>query len=178
MPEAWLEGPIPEVPGELMPVAHSLTDALREFEAAASDLDPGQLWATPHGAASVGFHLQHVCGAADRLLTYARGEGLTAEQFQALRGEGQSGDPPVVAEVLIGQVRDTVAAIIDVLRATDPSTLDAPRSVGRAALPSTVRGLLFHIAEHTRRHAGQVIVTAKVVRATSTSGSGHSPTRG
>lgn len=178
MPEAWLEGPIPGVPEELMPVAHSLTDALREFEAAAADLDPGQLWATPHGAASVGFHLQHVCGAIDRLLTYARGEGLSAEQFQALRGEGEPGDPPAGADVLLGRVRDCVAATLDVLRATDPSTLGELRSVGRAALPTTVRGLHFHVAEHTRRHAGQVIVTAKVVGASSTTGFGPSPTRG
>lgn len=178
MPEAWLEGPLPGVPQELMPVAHSLTDALREFEAAAVDLDPGQLWATPHGAASVGFHLQHVCGATDRLLTYAGGESLTTEQFQALRREGEPGDPPLVADVLLGRVRDCVGATIEVLRATDPSTLDEPRSVGRAALPTTVRGLLFHIAEHARRHAGQVIVTAKVVRGSPTTGSAPSPARG
>jgi hypothetical protein len=36
--------------------------------------------------------------------------------------------------------------------------------VGRARLPSTVFGLLFHVAEHTQRHAGQAITTAKIVR--------------
>jgi uncharacterized damage-inducible protein DinB len=36
--------------------------------------------------------------------------------------------------------------------------------VGRAKLPSTVLGLLFHAAEHTQRHVGQLLVTAKVVR--------------
>lgn len=163
MPEAWLEGPVPGVTEELQPVAHSLVDALREFEAAASGLDVDQVWATPHGAASVGFHLRHVCGAIDRLLTYARGEALSTEQLAVLRAEAEPGDPPESADALVGRVRACIEATIDTLRAVPPVDLDGPRPVGRAGLPSTVRGLLFHIAEHTRRHAGQVIVTAKVV---------------
>ena len=50
------------------------------------------------------------------------------------------------------------------LAATPPESLGDERLVGRAALPSTVRGLLFHGAEHTQRHVGQVITTAKIVR--------------
>jgi uncharacterized damage-inducible protein DinB len=45
----------------------------------------------------------------------------------------------------------------------DQALLD-PRLVGRAQLPSNVLGLLFHAAEHTMRHTGQVITTAKIVR--------------
>lgn len=42
-PEAWLRGPIEGVPAPLMPVAHSLTDAMEELEAAASGLDVTRL---------------------------------------------------------------------------------------------------------------------------------------
>ncbi len=164
MPEAWLEGPVPDVPDELLPVAHSLIDASREFEAASSGLDLAQLRATPLAVDSVGLRVRHGCGPIDRLITYARGESLSAAQLEALRREGEPGDPPETAAALMEQVRRRVASTLDVLRATDPSTLSDGRTVGRAGLPSTVRGLLFHVAEHTRRHAGQVIVTARVVR--------------
>ena len=46
---------------------------------------------------------------------------------------------------------------------TDESTLTDARGVGRAQLPSTVIGLLFHAAEHTQRHMGQLMTTAKIV---------------
>ncbi len=164
MSEAWLRGPIEGVPPLLMPVAHSLTDAMEELEAAAADLDTEALWSRPGGAASVGFHLRHVCGALDRLLTYARGEGLTAEQLADLEAEGRPGDPPATAPALLVDVRRSVTGAIAVLRATPDETLLEPRSVGRAGLPSTVLGLLFHAAEHTRRHAGQAIATAKAAR--------------
>jgi uncharacterized damage-inducible protein DinB len=53
---------------------------------------------------------------------------------------------------------------MDQVRSTPDDSLDEPRAVGRAALPSTVRGLLFHAAEHTTRHVGQIITTLKVLR--------------
>jgi uncharacterized damage-inducible protein DinB len=49
------------------------------------------------------------------------------------------------------------------LRATKESDLLEPRLVGRAKLPSNVIGLLVHAAEHTARHVGQIVTTAKVV---------------
>ena len=162
--EAWLRGPIHGVPPRLMPVAHSLVDALEELEAAASDLDPPRLWARPGGAASVGFHLRHAAGALERLLTYARGEALSAEQLAAAAREGDPGTPPATAADLLDGVRSSIAMAIDVLRATPEDVLLQPRRVGRAGLPSTLQGLLFHAAEHTRRHAGQVIATARFVR--------------
>lgn len=164
MTEAWLRGPVEGVPKELMPVAHSLVDALEEIEAAAADLDTVQLWMRPAGAASVGFHLRHAPGALDRLLTYARGAQLDDEQLAYLRAEAEPGDPPDDAPALLAGVRRRVDAALDVLRATPPESLPDPREVGRKRLPTTVQGLLFHAAEHTRRHAGQVIVTARVVR--------------
>lgn len=164
MAEAWLSGPVEGVPAPLMPAAHALIDALDELERAASGLSVEELWLRPGGAASVGFHLRHVRGSIDRLLTYARGEGLDTVQLRAIRGEGDPGDPPSTAPDLIAAVREAVSGAIDAYRGADPDDLDAPRRVGRAGLPSTVRGLLFHVADHTRRHAGQVITTAKIIR--------------
>lgn len=165
MPEAWLRGPIEGVPPRLMPVAHSLTDAWEELEAAASGLDTARLWARPAGVASVGFHLRHVGGALERLLTYARGEALTEAQLTAARAEVEPGEPPPTAEELLADLRQRITAAIDVLRSTPEAALLEPRSVGRAGLPSDVQGLLFHAAEHSRRHAGQAIATARIVRA-------------
>ena len=164
MPEAWLRGPIVDVPRRLMPVAHSLVDSLEELEAAVSDLNPAQLWERPAGVASVGFHLRHVCGSLERLLTYARGAALSVDQLDASKREGDPGVPPATAAELLERVRASIGAAIDTLRATPEDVLLEPRRVGRAGLPSTVQGLLFHAAEHTRRHAGQVIATARVVR--------------
>jgi uncharacterized damage-inducible protein DinB len=78
--------------------------------------------------------------------------------------EGEPGEPPAGAAELLGALERAITLAVDALRATPPATLDDARGVGRKQLPSNVRGLLFHAAEHARRHAGQVIVTARIVR--------------
>jgi hypothetical protein len=50
------------------------------------------------------------------------------------------------------------------MRATPTPKLHEKRTVGRKALPTTVFGILFHIGEHSARHAGQVVTLSKVVR--------------
>jgi uncharacterized damage-inducible protein DinB len=163
VPEAWLRGPIPGVAPELMPAAHALVQAGAEIEAAAG-LTTVQLWERPGGAASVGFHLRHLTASTDRLLTYARGEPLVPAQLRALADEGRPGEPPAGAAELLAAARAALDAAVAALRAADPDRLDDPRTVGRAALPTTVRGLLGHVAEHATRHAGQVVTTARIVR--------------
>jgi hypothetical protein len=37
--------------------------------------------------------------------------------------------------------------------------------VGRKKLPTTVIGLIVHLAEHTQRHVGQAVSAAKLARA-------------
>ena len=162
--EAWLRGPVPGVPAELMPAAHALVDAGEEMQEAARGLTPAQLWARPAGVASVGFHLRHVRGATERLLTYARGAALTEAQLEAARREGEPGEPPGGVDELLGALERGIALALDALRSLPVATLGDARAVGRKQLPSTVRGLVFHVAEHARRHAGQVIVTARIVR--------------
>ena len=148
-----------------MPVVHSLLQVGEELAALAPSLSAEQLWAKPGGAPSLGFHVTHLAGSLDRLLTYARGESLNDRQRAALEAEDSSeaGSRSVVALFQLAQ--EAIDEAIAQVRATPVESLDAARAVGRAALPSTVRGLLFHAAEHTQRHAGQIITTARVVGA-------------
>jgi hypothetical protein len=162
-PEAWLRGPVPGVPEPLQPVAHALVQALEDVERLAAGLDAAALWTGPGGAASVGFHLRHMTGSLERLLTYARGEPLSVAQ-QAALAEEKAPAPDVPAAVLVERLRRTVDAALAQLCATPPVELDEPRPVGRAGLPSTVRGLLHHAAEHTARHAGQISTTVRILR--------------
>jgi predicted enzyme related to lactoylglutathione lyase len=163
--EAWLRGPLPDLAPELQPAAHALVQARDELALAAAGLTPAQLWARPGGAAAVGYHLRHAAGALDRLLTYARGEPLGREQLAFLKREAEPGDPPADADALTAAVAEAAERALSQYRATPVETLGDVREVGRAKLPATVRGLLFHAAEHTQRHAGQAITTAKIVRA-------------
>jgi uncharacterized damage-inducible protein DinB len=163
-PEAWLRGPIDGVDPYLLPVAHALVQATEDLERAASPLTAAEVWIRPGGAASVGFHLRHLVGSLDRLLTYSRGEGLSDEQRRELQREAETGDPPAEAAELIEQVGAAVEKALQQLRSTPRAALLEPRGVGARQLPSTVLGLLFHAAEHTQRHVGQVITTARIVQ--------------
>ena len=151
------------MPAELMPVAHSLLQVGEDIEGDAALLSDAELWATPGGAASVGFHLKHIAGSLDRLLTYARGEGLTVEQRAALAAEKQARELPLDVQSLVGSTQQAIGRALEQIRATPVSGLHETRRVGRAGLPSTVLGLLFHAAEHAQRHAAQIITTSKIV---------------
>ena len=164
-PEVWLRGPLPGISPVLMPAAHCLLQCREEITVAATGLTADQLWARPGGVASCGFHLRHIVGSLDRLLTYARGEQLERAQLAALRAEGESGQPPTDAATLVAEVQAAIDSSVRVLQEAGNGDLFAPRSVGRAGLPSNVFGLLFHCAEHTHRHTGQLVTTAKIVRA-------------
>ena len=163
-PEVWLRGPVPRVPALLQPVAHSLLQCREELTAAMAGLTSEQLWERPNGAASIGFHARHAAGSLDRLLTYARGEGLSAAQKAALAAEEIPDAAPGAAAALIAAFDAAVDRALAQLCATQEAALLEPRGVGRAQLPSTVLGLLFHAAEHTQRHVGQLVTTAKIVR--------------
>ena len=162
--EPWLSGPVEGVDAYLQPAAHALLQSREDLQRAAEGLGARQLWVRPGGAASIGFHLRHIAGAVDRLLTYARGEALSEAQVAAARAEQAPGDE-AHAGPLVALAQAAIDTALAHLRATPRETLLDARGVGRAQLPSTVLGLLFHVAEHTQRHTGQVIATAKVVRA-------------
>jgi hypothetical protein len=161
--ESWLTGPVEGVDPHLMPVAHALMQARRDLRGV-GDLSVDELWARPGQAASVGFHLQHVVGVLDRLLTYARDEELSDAQKQALRREGQAGEPPAAAGPLLAAAVSAIDGALSQVRATAPESLLERRAVGRKRLPSDVLGLLYHAAEHVTRHTAQALTTARIVR--------------
>lgn len=161
-PEVWMRGPIEGVPALLQPVAHALLQAHEEIACHMDGFDDHLLWETPGGMASVGFHLQHVCGVVDRLFTYAREATLSDQQFAALRAEGQA-DPAIRSATLVDAFGRQVQDVLQQLRETDESTLTQPRYLGRKRIPTTLLGLLFHAAEHTQRHVGQLLVTVRWV---------------
>ena len=161
--EAWLSGPVPGVPPLLQPVAHMLLHTKDDARVALEGLPPAQIWARPGGGASVGYHIRHLIGALDRLVTYALGGALDPQQMAYLKAEGEPGDPPADAATLIAEVDAAVARALELLRETDEATLLEPRAVGRKQLPTTVLGLLAHAGEHSARHAGQAITLRKVL---------------
>lgn len=161
LPEVWLRGPLPNVPALLQPVAHALFQASEELESALRDFPESLLWTRPGNVASVGFHLQHLSGVLDRLVTYARGEGLTETQLASLGAEGKP-DPTLHASALLRQFQERVLWVVGELPSFPDAILTEPRPVGRARMPSTVLGLLFHAAEHTQRHLGQLLVTIRL----------------
>ena len=161
-PEVWLRGPLPGVPALLQPVAHALLQAREEVEVVMEGFPPEKLWTRPGGVVPVGFHLQHLAGVLDRLFTYARGESLGEPELAALRAEEQKDGPPL--PVLLQRYREQVDRALAELRGVDESTLTQARSVGRLKLPTTALGLYVHAAEHTMRHVGQLLVTARVQR--------------
>lgn len=162
--EAWLRGPVEGVPPLLQPVAHMILHAVDDVNVALEGLTPEQIWASPGGAASVAYHVRHLIGSLDRLFTYARGEALSDAQRDALKQESVTPDPLPDAAALAAELRAAADRAIDQLRATDPARLLDARGVGRKQIPTTVLGLLAHGGEHSARHAGQAITTAKITR--------------
>jgi hypothetical protein len=162
-PEVWLRGPVPGFEPLLLPVVHALLQVREDVAGLVERVPPAHVWARPGGAASIGFHVRHTGGALDRLFTYARGEALDEDQMRALRAEADPGSPPVRLEQLASEVNGVIDRALEQLRGTPLDALRTPRAVGKRQLPSTTLGLLFHAAEHSTRHAGQAITTAKVL---------------
>jgi uncharacterized damage-inducible protein DinB len=163
--EAWQSGPVANVPPLLQPVAHALIQARKEVNLLVKNFPEAGLWQKPAGVASVGFHLQHLTGVVDRLFTYAKGDSLNENQFAALQAEGDESRHIHTVDELVQLFNLQVDKALQQLSETDEATLTEVRGVGRAQIPSTVLGLLFHAAEHTMRHVGQLLVTIKVVKA-------------
>lgn len=163
-PEPWLCGPLDDVSPLTMPAAHALAQSRGDIEVHASNLTDSEVWLKPNGSPSVGFHLRHIAGSIDRLLAYTAGRSLTDEQFRYLGSEGLPGEPPLDTESLISSAQLKIDEALQVIRSIPDDMLFEPRVVGRAHLPTNVFGLLFHIAEHTQRHTGQLITTARIVR--------------
>jgi uncharacterized damage-inducible protein DinB len=163
LPEPWLRGTITGVNPVVAQVLYSFQQAREDIASFTAGLTPEQIWERPGGLASVGFHIRHIAGSVDRLLTYALGRMLSDEQLVALKREME---PGTSREELLAAMDTVLQRTGEAMRALSPDVFNEPRVVGRKKLPTTVAGLVVHIAEHTQRHVGQAIVTAKLVRAT------------
>jgi uncharacterized damage-inducible protein DinB len=159
--EPWLRGAIEGVHVMIAPTLFSYMQAREDVAHWTEGLSDEQIWAQQHGVAPVGFHLRHIAGSVERLTTYLTGEQLTPEQVAAMKKEQEPGGG---REALLRQVDEALRKSEEAMRALDPATLEEPRVVGRKMLPTTVAGLLVHLAEHTQRHVGELIVTAKLAR--------------
>jgi len=160
MTEPWLCGTLTEVPAVLRAVLHALELAQEDLTKWCGGLSEEQLGARPLGMAPVAFHLRHIARSLDRLLTYAEQRELNAEQVSALQSEL---DCAVSREAMFSELERALDSSAERIRAFVGMDLEQPRRVGKKALPSSLGGLLVHMAEHTGRHVGQAITTAKLV---------------
>ena len=163
--EVWLRGPLPGIAPILQPAAHAILQVGEDVLPLVADLTSDQLWARPGGVASIGFHLKHLPGSLDRLLTYARGEQLSPEQLAYLAAERTIHDTRPPLESLVAGLSNGANSAIKFLRTVHEDSLLDAREVGRQKRPSTALGLIFHAAEHSSRHAGQIVTLNRIVRA-------------
>ena len=162
--EVWLRGPVPGIAPVLQPAAHALLQVAEDVLPLVLDLTSDQLWERPGGAASIGFHLKHLPGSLDRLLTYSRGERLSLDQLAYLASERTVHDDRPALELLTANLSRGIDDAMSYLRMVPDESVFEPREVGRQKLPSTRLGLIFHAAEHSSRHTGQIITLCRVVR--------------
>jgi uncharacterized damage-inducible protein DinB len=162
-PEPWLRGPLAGVHPLVMPVFFSFAQVREDLGRHLRGLTRDQIWRNVVNA-SVGFHLTHIGGSVDRLMTYLKGEQLSPAQLRALSEEHS---PGADLDKLLAAVEQNLSKTEAYLKTLDPNTLYESRAVGRQSLPTTVIGLLVHLAEHTQRHLGQAITLSGVVRQSS-----------
>jgi uncharacterized damage-inducible protein DinB len=158
MVEPWLRGTLTEFDAVRRQVLHALELAGEDVERWCAGLTEAQLQARPASIAPVVFHLRHIARSLDRLLSYAEGNELSPAHLQALATELAPGAEGL-AELRLG-----LHAAMERVKAIAPESFQERRFVGRDRLATTVGGLLVHCAEHTQRHVGQAIITAKIVR--------------
>jgi uncharacterized damage-inducible protein DinB len=162
LPEPWLRGTLTEVPAVARGVLHALELAHEDVNKWCAELSDEQIHGRPAGLPSVAFQLRHIAGSLDRLLTYAEGHALSEEQFRTLKAEASSEG---TAREVLNELEAAISRGSVRVRALASEDLALPRIVGSKRMPTTLGGLLVHIADHTQRHVGQTITTAKLVSA-------------
>ena len=160
--EPWLRGTYADVPAVGRAVLHALDLALDDLSKWTEGLTDAEVHAEPLGLTSVAFHLRHIAHSTDRLLSYAEGKQLSAEQLTSLKAE-QAGEE-TLAE-LLAEVEASFSNAAERVRVLATANFDTMRGVGRKQLPTSIGGALIHVADHTQRHVGQVVTTAKVLKA-------------
>ena len=143
-------------------ILHALELAREDLECWCRDLSDEELNARPCDIAPVAFQIRHIARSMDRLLSYAEGIALSSEQIAQMKSEL---DPGATGEEIFAELDEAVEVSATRIRSFSPETLAETRTVGRQQMPTTVAGLLIHVADHTQRHVGQAITTAKIVKA-------------
>jgi uncharacterized damage-inducible protein DinB len=162
-PEPWLRGTLTEVPAVIRAVLHALELAREDAEKWCGNLTGLELNTQPMGLPAPAFHLRHINGSVDRLLTYAEGQQLNEEQLAELKRETEPAG--ALPRTLLREFHESIERATARIRAFAGADLEEARYVGRKRLPTTVGGLLVHVADHTQRHTGQMVTTAKLIRA-------------
>lgn len=160
-PEPWLRGPVPGLHPVLGALIHSFEQAREDLARFTSGLTDEDIWTQPGGLAPLGFQLRHIAGSVERLTVYLASGALSGSQLAAMRSEMTPGDS---LTALLDAIDESFQHTEALVRAMDPATLGDRRGIGRKQLPTTVGGLVVHLAEHTQRHVGEAIVTAKLLR--------------
>lgn len=160
--EPWLRGTHDDVPAAGRAVLHALELAQDDLQKWTEGLTDAEIHAQPLGLTSIAQQLRHIVGSVDRILTYAEGNQLSAEQLASMKAESTGAE---TSDELLAKVRESMARAARRVRALATADLGVPRSVGRKQLPTSLGGALIHVADHTQRHVGQVVTTAKVVKA-------------
>jgi len=160
--EPWLRGTHTEVPAAGRAVLHALDLALDDLTQWTAGLTDTEIHSQPLGLTAIAFHLRHIARSTDRLLSYAEGNQLSAEQLAALKAE-QAGNESLAE--LLTEVEASFSNASERVRVLATADFNIPRSVGRKQLPTSIGGALIHVADHTQRHVGQVVTTAKVLNA-------------
>jgi uncharacterized damage-inducible protein DinB len=102
----------------------------------------------------------NIAGSLDRFCCYAEGTPLSQEQLASLAGEmDQTGS----RQTIFSELQDSLEETRRRLDAIVQQPMDLPVKIGRKGLPTTLAGLLIHAAEHSQRHVGQAITTAKLI---------------
>lgn len=161
-PEPWLRGTHSELDPIVRQFVHSMEQVEEDVERWCAGLTDEDVNARPMGLAALAFHLRHIARSLDRLLSYAEGTQLDATQIALLKTEMEEGS---TLTGVLHELRTALAEAKRRARALKPEQYQHERAVGRKRLPTTVGSLLVHSAEHTQRHLGQAIITAKVVMA-------------
>lgn len=161
-PEPWLRDTYSDLPAVLRAILHAF-DLTREDVVRWTDgLTEAQLHASPSGLSPIAFHMRHIARSLDRLLTYAEGNQLSAEQLTAAKTEL---DPGISREELLAEFHQGLDRAAERVRTFASADLEQLRAVGKKQLPTSVGGLLVHLADHTQRHTGQIVTTAKLLKA-------------
>ena len=160
MSEPWLSGTLTDLPVVQRALVHSLQMADEDLNKWCRGLTDLEIHARPFGLPSVAFQLRHIARSLGRFCCYAEGRRLTAEQLAALANEmEETGTTAAIFAELQASLDKTKTRLDAILH----QPLDLPVQIGRKELPTTLAGLLIHAAEHTQRHVGQAITTAKVI---------------